>query len=965
MLLRILGLLVLLTLLACQPEEVPKPVVHAPFLQDDSTWADSILARMSTAQKVGQLLVWAPRSAKQLHPSTPQDLASQQAGGFLLQDLPLDSFLLWRDRMEAQAAVLPFFGTRERISLHGQFNDLTPFPLPATLSSSTRDSALQQLERRYVRHCQALGINFSLAPTLAQNRPERGQYNYQVLTNDSTEQRERSQQLLYALQNEHILSIGGQVEAIKTSPSDSLARHQSTLGQLSHEGLSGMRYRTGFFRADTLRSRGADYLARYAKARYDFDGLHWADASSSQTVVAQLLAGAEVLLVPDSLGQYRAVILEALRQKRWSEADLDRKVRRILRAKNWIRCANVVAADRRAAALAELRDPQLDRTVREWYEASLVLAQNRGELLPFQNLAQKRFEVIQVGPAELSHFSRELGQYTQFRERWIQPQPGGGLAPLKPRQYRHRTVVLALSQQNLAADQHAEFIASVNAIAREGALALVNFGNPYNLQFFDSTLAMIQVMEQHPVTETYAVQALFGGRNTPGRLPLRVATHLPRGHGGNLSTTRLAYAEPEEVGIASFKLVGIDAIARSAISKRAIPGCQVMVLKEGKVIYDKNFGHQSIHRRRAVADQDLYDLASITKVAATTLALMKLYENGRVKLRDRLEKHLELGEDSPLRKLTLWQLLTHQSGLQAHMPITPFVMARDSNSRDCTEYFCYEERDDYQIPVADSFFLRQDYLDTLWQAVYQLEPKRRKRYRYSDVNFALLQRVVEAKTGKDFDRYLQQQFYTPLHLKRTGFRPLDRFPQREIIPTAHDELWRKQVVHGYVHDETAALLRGVAGNAGLFSNSRDLGILFQMLLNGGTYGGRRYLQQSTIDYFTRTQSKGYRGLGFDKRNKRLRRQACSPKASKHTYGHTGFTGSCIWVDPAEDLVFIFLTNRINEDYHNKGLFRERVRRRMHTVVYDALRSYRPGQRTTPAARTQPVQRAEASFDLEQ
>ncbi len=965
MLHRIIGLLILLTALACRQASEPELVVHAPFLQDGATWADSILAQMSPAQKVGQLLVWAPQ--KGLGQSETQLLDQVQQGhlgGLLLQNLTLDSFLMLLDQT-AQSTDLPLLvGTRERIALNGQFSDVTRFPLPATLSSSNRDTLLIQLENDYVRHCQALGINFSLAPSLEANQIGQGVYNYQVLDNRQTVQQSQSMRLMYNLQNEHILTVGGGLDKIEANPVDSQALAALPLSQLSLNGLSGIRSLTSFFEPDTLKSRGKDYLYQYCKARYDFDGLQWAELNSSASLLEQLLAGAEVLLVKDSLRSYHALIMEALQSNLLTEAALDQKVRRILQAKNWINCANILDYGAREKVVAELRDKQQDLEIREWYESSLVLAQNRQELLPFQNIAQKRFELVQVGPEELRYFSKEFGQYTQFRERWLSTDSKDEIPALNAKDYRRRTLVIALSQQNLNAERHAVFIASINTIAKKGAVALVNFGNPYNLQFFDTTLAMIQVMEQHPVTETYAVQALFGGRNTPGHLPVAVATHLPLGQEGRLSNTRLAYAEPEEVGVASFKLVGIDAIARSAIAKKAMPGCQVMVLKEGKVIYDKNFGHQSVHRRRAVADQHLYDLASITKVAATTLAMMKLYENGQIKLGDRLEKHLEVGKKSPIRKITLRQLMNHQSGLQSHMPITPYVMARDSNSRDCTSYFCYEKRGDYTIQVADPFYLHQNYLDTLWQDVYELEPRRRKRYRYSDVNFAILQKVIEAKTGKDLDVYVQQQFYTPLNLKRTGFRPLERFPLKEVIPTANDDKWRKQVIRGYVHDETAALLNGVGGNAGLFSNSQEMAILFQMLLNGGTYGGRRYLKAETVDYFTRTQSKSKRGLGFDKRNKSQRRQACSPKSSSKTYGHTGFTGSCIWVDPSEELVFIFLTNRINENYYNKGLFREQVRRRMHTVVYDALNSFRPGMKKKDSTPEVTIKRAEASFDLE-
>ena len=379
---------------------------------------------------------------------------------------------------------------------------------------------------------------------------------------------------------------------------------------------------------------------------------------------------------------------------------------------------------------------------------------------------------------------------------------------------------------------------------------------------------------------------------------------------------------------------------KNAIAGGSTPGAQVMLIKNGKVFYQKSFGHHQYQKKQRVKNDDLYDLASVTKIASTTLASMKLYEQKRFGINDKLSKHLDIGEDSPMKRTTIKQLFKHQSGLQANMPVADYILYKDTLNQDCNKYFCKEPQEDYVVEIADSIFMDKKWIDSLWQEVYQLKPRRRKRFKYSDVNFNLVQKMLEAKTKQALNEYVEEQFYEPLNLKHCMYRPLEEFDSLQIVPTAYDKRWRNQILRGHVHDESAALMGGVGGNAGLFSNAGDLGILFQMILNGGSYGGKTYLQPETIKYFTTARHGNHRGLGFDMNAKR-RAPSCSSKASKGTYGHTGFTGTCVWVDPKEELIFIFLANRINPDVKNRRIFKKRLRYRVHNLVYEALDTYQP------------------------
>ncbi len=491
--------------------------------------------------------------------------------------------------------------------------------------------------------------------------------------------------------------------------------------------------------------------------------------------------------------------------------------------------------------------------------------------------------------------------------------------------------------------RHQVWLNSVKTLSTQNKVIIVNFGNPFNLQHFDTTQTLVHAFELNKTNESQAAQLLFGGVQAEGRLPLALADHLPFRHSATSSPiTRLAYAVPEEADIASYKLVGIDAVFKNAIQKGATPGGQVLIAKSGKVIYHKAFGHHRFDKRQAVKTTDLYDLASITKVAATTLAAMKLYEKKQFKMNDRLSKHIDVDKKSDVGRVTFKQLFIHQSGLQSNMPIAPFITIKDTAELACNTYFCKEPHGDFQVKIADSLYMESRWVDSIWQEVFNLSTRRRKRYRYSDVNFNLIQYFIENATKKPIDEYLNTHFYEALNLRRTVFNPLEKFKSKEICPTADDQQWRKQVLDGYVHDEAAALFGGVGGNAGLFSNATDLAVIFQMLLNGGTYGEQRFLDQETIAYFTKKGHGNHRGLGFDKPAKRRRTvPSYSSQASSASYGHTGFTGPCVWVDPKHDLVYIFIANRVHPDAMNRKLFRNKIRSRIHNIVYEAFDTYKP------------------------
>jgi len=505
-------------------------------------------------------------------------------------------------------------------------------------------------------------------------------------------------------------------------------------------------------------------------------------------------------------------------------------------------------------------------------------------------------------------FFHHLQAWTNFREiSWDTLWPTGGSACSKDR----TTLVLLEEGTPLSLTALSRLPL---ALADQNALVLY-FGQELPRELQQLQLPTLFLPPADEISEAMAAQALFGAMDLL----------LPEGE--LQVASRLGHAPPEAVGIDRRALARMDRYISRAIRRRAMPGCQVLVAKNGKIILEKSYGFHTYEEARAVNNQDVYDLASITKAAATTLGIMRLQEKGQLQLGQRLREVLPAYAKTNLRYLRLRHLLAHHTGLQANLPIAKWLGADDS--------FRQHGGPDYPRALDQDCYLKAGVREAILAQLHDLRIPRRLYYRYSDVNFLLLQEVLENKAGTTLDTYLATHFYEPLGLQRLQFRPGLSIPASEIVPTQYDKQWRKTVVQGEVHDESAALLGGVAGHAGLFSNARDLAVIFQMLLNGGSYGQRTYLQPETVATFTARNGYNHRAFGFDRlaaHSKSLRYYG----ASLETFGHTGFTGTCVWADPAHNLIFIFLSNRTFPDKHNNKLQQLGLRERLHKIVYQSL-----------------------------
>jgi len=571
-------------------------------------------------------------------------------------------------------------------------------------------------------------------------------------------------------------------------------------------------------------------------------------------------------------------------------------------------------------------------------------------------------------------------------------------------------------------------------------IAIIHIGNINQLQPLSYPLIQLSGGTSYEIE--IAGNLLIGAEKISGKIPWDLPLGLKFGAGKTTELQRISFAIPDDMGIDSHTLTRIDTLARMGISVGAYPGCQILVIKQGKIVYLKSFGNHT-YGSNSVAWDDLYDIASVTKVAAATLYCMKMVDNNKIKLSDPLSKCYQntqieytriepdtiikadtvnflrivdktkflknwdtirindsmviatdtilvrLTPENNIFKVTFNELLRHESGVMPTIPILPYLYYKSSKNRakfrlkaksimkqgddmlnlgnianktDITKkskedsvvvvqpiklsdmeealflrYFSRKYSDSSKIQIAERIYLKQAYVDTLWLETKQLQVMNNKIYKYSDVSMILLQMSLDSLNRTNAQTYLSENFYRPLGMHLTTFQPMKYLNRNKIVPTENDMVWRGQLVHGYVHDPSAAMLGGISGNAGLFSNALELGILFQMLQNKGKYGGRRYLGENTVNLFTARQSDSFRALGFDMQGAS---KFMAKDAGNRTYGHTGFTGTCVWSDPDNEIVYVFLSNRVYPTAKNWTLNNYNFRGLIHQVVYDAMKVYK-------------------------
>jgi len=556
-----------------------------------------------------------------------------------------------------------------------------------------------------------------------------------------------------------------------------------------------------------------------------------------------------------------------------------------------------------------------------------VLLNNQDKTIPLKSLDKKNVASVSLSFAYSLVFDSLANKYDKITSFSADSyRDSVNLNDLEDDLKYFNTILISIDDQNV---NQVKYINFINSISKNKQVIIAFFGNGIGLKSFDLLKMPIVWTAQNNVDAAAVIpQYIFGGIAATNKLTTHYSAKYTAGSGFVTTATRLKYTVPEDAGLNSNSLREIDDIAAEAINQKATPGLVVLVAKDGKVIFNKAYGNHTYNDRVPDKVADIFDLASVTKVTATTPAVMRLFEENKLKLDTNIGAYIPKARTTPMNNIQVREVMLHQAGFIPYIPFHNYIKEGDY-SRDSSAA--------YPTKVADHYYVKKGFFkDFMWPKMLNSPIKTRGQYVYSDISMYVMKDIVEHISQEPLNQYVMENFYRPLGMQTTGFLPRNRFKPEQIIPTEDDKFFRKTLLMGYVHDQGAALAGGVSGHAGLFANSNDIAIFYQMLLNKGSYGGEEYFKPQTVDMFTTKQSNiSRRGLGFDRWDPDSTKHYPSELASPQTYGHTGYTGTCVWVDPSRGLVYIFLSNRVNPTVTDK-LSNLKIRGRIQDVINKAI-----------------------------
>jgi CubicO group peptidase (beta-lactamase class C family) len=657
-----------------------------------------------------------------------------------------------------------------------------------------------------------------------------------------------------------------------------------------------------------------------------------------------LLAGNDILLLSANVPEAIRKIKEAVEQGKLS-ADLIREHCRRIMMYKYKAGLNSIKPVKVNGLYDNLNNSADELLCRKLFEESVTIVKNNGNLIPLTNLDTLRIASVSTGYGLTTPFQARLACYAPVSNFFLNKEPTGTeTTRIKGELAPFNLVIISVQNTSIwggspygISNGVLKFIAE---ISKDKKVILDLFASPYSLRLndeFPESEAIVLSYQDHPLVQDISAQVIFGGIPATGKLPVTACKSFPYGTSFKTETIRLKYTTPEELGIDRKNLLPIDTLIQGCIVKWVFPGCEVWAAKDGKVFYMKSFGFQTYNKDVPVNNFDLYDLASLTKIAASTLSVMRMTDEKKLDIDKKLQDYLPYLNNTNKGPIILRALMAHQARLEPWIPFYKNTMNGDKLD---SAIYRHEISEGFQVRVAENLYIRKDYKGVMFDSIIASPLLKTNAYKYSDLGFYFIPQIMESLVNESFEEYVSKTFYAPLGLSTTGFLPRNRFPLTRITPTENDKIFRGQVVQGDVHDQGAAMLGGVSGHAGLFSDANDLGIIGQMLLKGGIYGNKWYLQAETIKEFTKQQfplNNNRRGLGFDKPLPVYSSEGPACKsASPASYGHMGFTGTYIWVDPKNQLVFIFLSNRVYPDAENNKLSALNIRPKIHQLFYDAI-----------------------------
>ncbi len=950
-----------------------------------NAWVDSVFNTLTVKQQIEQLFVPKVNPANLATAKTAIHtyVVNNGVGGLLFSKGSIDNYAKLIDYARSLAKVPLMITLDGEWGLSMRVPGTTKFPYNMTLGAITNDTLLYKYGQEVARQCRRMGIQVNFAPVLDVNsNPDNPVIGYRSFGENPRNVSRLGIAYSKGLEDNGVMAVSKHFPGHGDTNQDSHA----TLPTVNHSlatlkesdlvpftdfidnGLSGVM--VAHLNVPALDASGnPSSMSRkittgLLKDQLGFEGLVWTDGLAMKGADIQgnkslqaFKAGADVLLESLTVKADIAAFLSALEKGEITKEEIADRCRKVLKFKYALGLGVPMAQVYSTSLKSELNTPEAEAINRELIAASVTCLSNKDGLLPIHNLEKESIATVNIGTSAHNTFSEYCAKYAKVDAYGTT----AGLSPATLSAIKKHDIVIAAVYNDKAAS-----IADLKKLEDCKNLIVVFFMNPYKIAKFApvKASAIIWEGEDNSIAHQYGAQALFGGIRINGTLPVTVEGVAKEGTGIGIMKTRLGYASPANVGIDSSMKKKIDSLVSVGLRTGAFPGCQVLVAKDGYVVFDKSYGYTDNTKLHKVNDSTIYDLASVSKVTGTLPGIMKAYDENYFQLNEPVSKFVPELKDTDKKDITVAELLYHESGLPATIDMNKLMIDTASytgklysrrmrgdntirlqrglyanrNARLRKDLTSSTESPAMNRAAAHNIYVGEATRDTIFRHIYDAKLRPTKKYLYSDLNFALLMNMEENITGVAHENWVENNIFGPLGAYRTGYIPLKRYKAADIAATEKDNFLRRQMLKGYVHDELAAYSGGVQGNAGLFSNANDLAKLGQMWLNGGTYGGAEILSLETIKVFTESKSpNSRRRLGFDAPDTDdIEKTPTAPEAHASTYGHIGFTGTSIWIDPANNLIYIFLSNRINPSRSNPAFNSLNIRPNIMSAIYGAF-----------------------------
>ncbi len=934
-------------------------------------WVDSVYNQLSFEERVGQLFMVAAYSNKdEAHNKSIDKLVEENKIGGLIffQGGPVRQAKL-TNRYQAKSKVPMFIGIDAEWGLSMRLDSTYRYPWNMTLGAVQDMKLIEKAGNQMAKQSKRMGIHFNFAPVVDINtnpkNPIIGNRSFGETKENVTL---RALALMKGLQDEGVFATAkhfpghgdtstdshhtlpvvkfdkNRLDDVELYPYKELIKNGLTSVMVAHLNVPSIEPRENY-----PTSISYNVVTNILKNELQFEGLIFTDALNMKGAsnfkkpgdidLEAFLAGNDVLLFAENVPVAIKKFNEAKKDGRLTEERLAYSVKKILAYKYKANLHNYqpIALEN---LYNDLNAVEFEALNYQLYENAVTVIKNDTKSIPVAQLDKEKIAYVKLGNDSSDVFLTQLKNYANVTEITSK-----NLDSVLVELQDYTKVIIGYHKSDGAWRNHNltfRELLWINQIGKQNDVILTFFTKPYSLltiKNFESIETIIVGYQNNAISQTVVPQIIFGAIGSKGKLPVSIEEHFKVNEGiETLAIQRLGFEIPENVGMDSKILTKIDSIAKFAIDKKMTPGLQVVVARKGKVVYQKSFGNHTYEEgAEKVKNTDLFDIASLTKIIGTLPNIMQEFDKGNLTLETKLKAMLPVFKGSNKEDATVLDMLTHQARFQ---PWIPFYKATlDSLNKPSEKYYRTRPTVEFQLKVAEDLYLRRDYNDTILKVIANSELLPKKQYKYSDFSFILFKEYLERENGKSLEYLAENNFYKHLGATSLTYNPLHKFDKSVVIPTENDNYFRYQKVHGYVHDMAAAMQGGISGHAGLFSNALDIAKVMQMYLQKGSYGGKQFITEETLQkfntcYFCKDGNR--RGVGFDKPQLGNEGPTCGC-VSLTSFGHTGFTGTMTWADPEKEIVYVFLSNRTFPDSNaSNKLSKENIRENIQKVIYESI-----------------------------